>query len=133
MPIHRMCWAGSVRKGKIVVGLASMTTSRVSSAIGGSFLSFGRFGQVLQTLQTAGPVLVEELAKTVHLSVIGPIEATGSVAPFDDQLGLTEDTEVLGDGRPGDIVESGGDLGGRELLGPHQFEDLPPPGFGQTP
>jgi hypothetical protein len=86
---------------------------------------------VLQTLQTASPVVVEEPAEAVHLGVIGPVEATGSVPAFDDQLGLPKDAEVLGDGRPGDIVESGGDLGGRELLAPHQFEDLPAAGFGQ--
>ena len=43
--------------------------------------------------------------------MIGPIEPTGSDSAFDDQFGLAEDAEVLGDGRPGDIVESGGDLG----------------------
>jgi hypothetical protein len=105
----------------------------VSSAIGGSFLSFGRFGQVLETLKTAGPVLVEELAEAVHLGVIGPVEATGTVPALDDQLGLPEDAEVLGDGRPGDIIESGGDLRCRELIGPKQFEDLPAAGFGQGP
>jgi hypothetical protein len=105
----------------------------MSSAICISFLSFGRFGQVLQTLETVGPVFVEELADAVHLGMIGPVETTGSVPALDDQLGLSEDAEVLGDGGSGDVVESGGNLGGREFLGPHQFDDLPSAGFGQGP
>ena len=117
----------------MVAGLASIRTSRVSSAICVSFLSFGRFGQVLQTLQTGGPVLVEELAEAVHLGVIGPVEATGSVPPFDDQLRFSEHTEVLGDGRPGDVAELGGNLGRRELFGPHQLEDLSAAGLDQSP
>jgi len=31
-------------------------------------------------------------------------------------LGLPQDAEVLRDGRPGHIVESGSDLGGRKLV-----------------
>ena len=59
--------------------------------------------------------------------MVGPVEPTGPVAALDDQLGLPQDAEVLRDGRPGHIVESGSDLGGRKLVGPHQPEDLPPP------
>jgi hypothetical protein len=62
-----------------------------------SFRSLGRFGQVLQTLQAPGPVLVEEPSKSVHLGVVGSVEAAGAVSPLDDQLGLTKHTEVLGD------------------------------------
>ena len=71
-------------------------------------------------------------SEPVHLSVVGPVQAAGAVSALDHQLRLAQDTEVLGDGRAGDIVEPGGDLGRRQLLGPHQPEDLPPPGFGQS-
>src|ERR1700691_832367 len=115
----------------MVAGLASTTTSRISSAMTGSFLSFGRFGQVLQAPQAFRPVLVEEPTEPVHLEVVGPVEAAGAVSSFDDQLALTQDAKVLRDGRSGDVAEPGGDLGGRQLLGPHPPEDLPPPGLGQ--
>lgn len=88
---------------------------------------------MLQTMQTARPVLVEVLAEAVHLGLVGPVEATDSIPAFDDQLGFPEDPEVLGDGRPGDIVELSSDLGGRQLIGPDQLEDLPAAGFGQGP
>src|ERR1035437_3751296 len=99
VPIHRMCWEGSVRKGKMVAGLASITTSRVSSAISVSFLSFGRFGQGLQLLQTSGPVLIEKLAESDHLGLVGPVEPPCPVAALDDQFGLPQNAEMLGDGR----------------------------------
>src|ERR1700722_18409075 len=116
----------------MVAGLASITASRISSAMTVSFLSFGRFGEILQAFQASRPVLVEELSESVHLLVVGPVETAGAISPLDHQLGFTEDTEVLGDGGPGDIVEPGGDLGRRQLFGPYQPEDLPPPGLSES-
>jgi len=50
----------------------STTGSRVSSHIGASILSFGRFGQVFETSQTAGPILVKEHTKPAHAGLVSP-------------------------------------------------------------
>src|ERR1700677_2022639 len=109
----------------MVAGLASIITSRISSAMTGSFLSlllFGRFGQVLEAPQASGPVLVEKPTEPVHFAVVGPVEAAGAVSPLDHEFRLTKDTEVLRDGGSGDITEPGGDLGRRHLFVPDQPE-----------
>ncbi len=96
-----------------------------------SFLSFGRFGHGLQSLQTSGPVVVEKLAESTHLGLIGAVEPASPVTALDHQFGLPQNAEVLGDGRPGDIVEPGRDLGRRKLVTPYLSEDLAPPGLGE--
>ena len=83
-------------------------------------------------MQTSGPVLIEILAESDHLGLVGPIEPARPVAALDDQFGLPQNAEVLGDGRPGDIVEPGRYLGRRKLVTPHQPEDLPPSGLGES-
>jgi len=52
----------------------------------------------------------------------------GAIAPLDDQLCAPKDTEMLRHCRPGDVVESGGDVGCGHLHGPDQAEDLSAPG-----
>src|SRR5712692_9126300 len=46
VPTHSTCLSASVRKGQIVSGVASITISRMSSAIRGSFVSLGGLGHV---------------------------------------------------------------------------------------
>jgi hypothetical protein len=74
---------------------------------------------------------IEEAAKPFHLDVVGPAQTSGAIAPLDDQLRAPKHTEMLRHCRPGDVVESGGDVGCGHLHGPDQAEDLPAPGLGQ--
>ncbi len=92
---------------------------------------FGRFGQLTQTLQTVVPVLLEETTKTVHLRVIRSIQATNAVTTFDNQFGLSQHADVLGDSRASDVAKLCGDLGCGELTGPDELENLPTTGFGE--
>ena len=63
--------------------------------------------------------------------VLARVEAPGAVASLGDEVGLLQHAEVLGDRRSGDVAELVGDVGGRELLGPHEPEDRPPPWLGE--
>ena len=89
------------------------------------------FGKTLQAIEAAGPELVEEPAQLGHPGVVGPVEVPGAVAPVEDELRLTQDAQVLGDRRPGHVLEPGGDHGGGELVGPDDPEDLAAAGLGQ--
>src|SRR5256885_1846610 len=101
VPFHSTCFAGSVRKGQIVSGVASMTISRMSSAmsVSPSLAVFGGFGDVAQALEPGRPVLIEEGAQVGHGAGVGPVQATGALTPFGHEVGLLQDAEVLGDGR----------------------------------
>lgn len=71
---------------------------------------------------SGGPEAVEEVPQLGHLVVIGSVEPSGALTPLLHQTGLLEDAEVLGDRRPGHVVEVVGDGGSRQLLRPHQPE-----------
>src|SRR5690242_17562768 len=95
VPIHSTCLSGSVRKGQIVSGLASMTMSRISSAISVSLVSLGGFGQVTEPFEARCPVVVEEVAKLAHLVLTRLVEAPGAVSSLAHEARRLEHTQVL--------------------------------------
>jgi hypothetical protein len=62
-------------------------------------------GGLFESLESPGPVLIQESSYSCHLVAIGSIEATGPITTFDHQFCLTKDPEVLRDRRTGDLVE----------------------------
>ena len=75
--------------------LAAVASGLASLASGAAQLFEG--GQVLQSVQASGPVLVQEPSEPVHLGVVGPVQPAGPVSPLEQELGLAQDTQVLGD------------------------------------
>ena len=81
-----------------------------------SFHLFGSFGQVAQALKAVRPVFVEEVAELRHFFVVDSIEPAGAVAPFEHEVGIPQNAEMLRHSRAGDVIESSGDLGSGQLL-----------------
>src|SRR6266508_1461125 len=111
VPIHSMCLRASVRKGQIVSGVASITISRMSSAISGSFSLVGRFrslgglGHVAQPFEAGRPVVVERVAELAHLLLARLVQTPGAVPPLAHEARRLEHPEVLRDRRPRDLPE----------------------------
>src|SRR4051794_10772669 len=131
VPIHRTCCSGSTRNGQMVSGVASIMISRTRSVIGGSFVVLGGLGYIAQAFETGGPVVVEEVAKLLHLILAGPVQTPGAIAPLAHQSGLLQHAEVLRDGRASDVSKVVRDLRRRQLTHPHQTHDLPASGLRQ--
>src|SRR6195256_2040098 len=115
VPIHSTCLSASVRKGQIVSGVASITISRMSSAISAAFLLLGGLGHVAQPFEAARPVVVEEIAELVHLVLARLIQTPRAVPSLAHQSRLLEHAEVLRDRRARDLAEVIGDRRRREL------------------
>src|SRR5712692_6830494 len=102
VPTHSTCLSASVRKGQIVSGVASITISRMSSAIRGSFVSLGGLGRVslgglghvAQPFEAGRPVVVEEVAELAHLVLARLVQTPGAVASFAHEVGRLEHPEV---------------------------------------
>src|ERR1700736_3140685 len=94
VPIHSTCLSASVRKGQIVSGVASITISRMSSAISGSFVSLGGLGHVAQPFEAGRPVVVEEIAQHAHLVAARLVQPPGSVPSFAHEARRLEHAEV---------------------------------------
>ena len=95
-----------------------------------SFAGLFGLGDVTQSLEPGGPVVVEELPKLGHGPRVRPVQPTGAVAPLDHEIGVFENGEVLGDRGPGDVMKLVRDRSGRQLLRPHEPQDRPAAGFG---
>src|SRR5687768_1258835 len=112
-PIHWTSLSGSVKKSKIVSGLASTLTS-ISTAAAVSALAtlvsplLFELGGELQPREAVGPELAEEVLEVGHALGAGAVEPAGALAPLAEEAGVLEHGEMLGDGRAGD-VEFGGD------------------------
>src|SRR6266852_4769908 len=131
VPTHSTCLSASVRKGQIVSGVASITISRMSSAISGSFVSLGGLGHIAQPFEARRPVVVEEVAKLAHLVLARLVKTPGAVPSLAHETRRLEHPEVLGNRRARDLSEVIGDRRRRELAGPHQPQDLPASGLCQ--
>src|SRR5712692_3252503 len=131
VPTHSTCLSASVRKGQIVSGVASITISRMSSAIMGSFVSLGGLGHVAQPFEAGRPVVVEEVAELAHLVLARLVQTPGAVASLAHEARRLEHPEVLRDRRARDLSEVIGDGCRREFAAPHQPQDLPAPGLCQ--
>src|SRR5712691_8242027 len=131
LPIHSTCLSASVRKGQIVSGVASITISRMSSAISGSFVSLGGLGHVAQPFETGRPVVVEEVAELAHLVLARLVQTPGAVASLAHESRRLEHPEMLRDRRARALSEMIGDRRRRKFAGPHQPQDLPAPGLRQ--
>src|SRR5579872_7573244 len=99
VPSHSTCLPGSVRNGQMVSGVASIMISRTSSAIIPAFLvsfaGFGRLGDVAQSLEAGGPVVVEEGAQLGHRVGVRPVQAASAVTPFGHEVCVLEDRQML--------------------------------------
>src|SRR6202011_5590584 len=95
VPIHSTCLSASVRKGQIVSGVASITISRMSSAIRGSFSSLGGLGRVAQPFEAARPVVVEKVAEVAHLLLTRLVQTPGAVPSLAHEARGLEHAEVL--------------------------------------
>src|SRR4051812_3227855 len=109
VPTHSTCLSASVRNGQIVSGVASITISRMSSAISGSFVSLGGLGRVAQPFETGRPVVIEKVAQLAHLVLARLVQAPGAVPPLIHEARLLEHAEVLRDRRARDVAEVVGD------------------------
>ena len=96
-----------------------------------SSVSLGGLGHVAQPFEAGRPVVVEEVAELAHLVLARLVQAPGAVPSLAHEPGRLEHAEVLRDRRAGDVTEVVGDRRRRELVGPHQPQDLPASGLGQ--
>src|SRR5882724_5115502 len=94
VPIHSTCFAASVRNGQIVSGVASITISRMSSAIIGSFVSLGSLGHVAQPFEAGRPVVVEEGTQLLHLVSARLVKTPSAVAALAHETRRLEHAEV---------------------------------------
>ena len=94
-------------------------------------VSLGGLGRVAQPFEPGGPVVVEEVAELAHLVLARLVETPGAVASLAHEARRLEHAEVLRDRRPRDVAEVIGDRRRRQLVGPHQPQDLPASGLGQ--
>ena len=99
VPNHSRCLVLSVRNGQMVSGVASITISRTSSAIGGLLLLLCGLGRVAQPFEAAGPVVIEEVAELAHLVLTRLVQAPGVVASLAHEPRPLEHAEVLRDRR----------------------------------
>src|ERR1700733_408271 len=90
VPIHSTCLSASTRNGQIVSGVASITISRMSSAIRISFVSLGGLGRVAQPFEAGRPVVVEEVAQLAHLVLARLVQAPGPVPSLAHETGRLE-------------------------------------------
>src|ERR1700730_18078918 len=109
VPTHSTCLSASVRNGQIVSGVASITISRMSSAMSGSFVSLGGLGHVAQPFETSGPVVVEEGAELAHLVLARLVQTPGAIASLAHKVGRLEHAEMLRDRGASDLSEVIGD------------------------
>src|SRR5438105_7625885 len=120
VPSHSTCFSGTVRYSKIVAGLASITSSRISSAISVlPPLSLGSLGDVAQPLQPPRPVVVQEPAQLLDRLGTGPVQTACPLAALGHEVRLAQHPEVLRDRRAGDLLEARGDVTRRHLPAPH--------------
>src|SRR3954471_21391381 len=94
VPTHSTCLSASVRKGQIVSGVASITISRMSSAISVSLVSLGGLGRAAQPNEAGRPVVVEEVAELAHLVLARLVETPGAVPALAHQTRGLEHREV---------------------------------------
>src|SRR5438045_3371551 len=97
--IQSTCLPASLRNGQIVSGVASITISRMRSAISGSLLSLGGLGHIAQPFEAGRPVVVEKIAELAHLVLACPVQTPGAVPSLDHESRRLEHPEVLRDRR----------------------------------
>src|SRR5205814_2426290 len=99
VPIHSTCLSAWVRKGQIVSGVASITISRMSSAISGSFVSLGGLGRVAQPFEPGRPVVIEEVAQFAHLVLARHVQTPRADPALAHECRRLEHPEMLRDSR----------------------------------
>src|ERR1700720_1337191 len=128
-PIQRGISRGSTSSFQTVSGLAAITISRstrvvsVAMSIGPPVLSFRL---VSQSGEAVVPEFLEKALELHEGLRPGSVEAPRPVPALAQQPGLLEPRQVVR-ARGGRDVEMHGDLARRELVRPHERENLPPP------
>ena len=134
LPLDVACGVGEERPDRLGGGV----DHDLANELGHQLLPFvcrfavlRRLGDVAQPLEARCPVVVEERAQLRHRVGVRPVEPAGAVAPLGHEVGLLEHGQVLRDRRTGDVAKLVGDVGGRQLLRPHQAQDRPAPRLGE--
>src|SRR6516164_912748 len=99
----------------------------MTASISVTFTAALMLGGILQVFECITPE-VAQLAQAFRTSAV---QSTGPVAPFGEQAGLTQDAQVLRNGRPGDVWEMSSDLTRRPFAVAYQAQDCLASGIGQ--
>src|ERR1039458_3097415 len=121
---------GSISRANIVDGSAFPRSSRVNSAMSVFLFLLGRFRGGFESIESTGPVLVEERAQTSHLFDVGAIEPTIAGASFTHEIRLSQHAQMLGDRRTRDVVKVRSDVGGGHFARPDKAQNLATLGIG---
>src|SRR3954453_21789045 len=125
---QRVSFSGSVKKPKIVSGLAAMRTSRtigsVVTASGMALAPLVFLRLATQRLEPLVPELLQERADVPQTPGPRAVQAARPLAPLVEQPRLAQHAQVLRDRRARHVAELGGDGARGELVGPHQAQDV---------
>ena len=103
----------------------------MTASISVTFTAALMLGGILQVFECITPEVAQPAAQLAQAFRTSAVQSTGPVAPFGEQAGLTQDAQVLRNGRPGDLWEMSSDLTRRPFAVAYQAQDCLASGIGQ--